>query len=200
MPPITKNLLIINVLVFAASYVARQYGVDLNDLFGLHFFLASSFNPLQLVSYMFLHAGWEHIFFNMFAVWMFGRIMEQTFGPQRFLLYYMVCGIGAGLMQEMVQYVSYLSQGLDAYDHVNLNGILMETSDYLNRWTTVGASGVFRDGLCRDRVALRADAFHGWSGPLRPLGRYALWPAAHSALAWPPQGRTLLEGLVEQPV
>ena len=141
MPPITKNLLIINVLVFAASYVARQYGVDLNDLFGLHFFLASSFNPLQLVSYMFLHAGWEHIFFNMFAVWMFGRIMEQTFGPQRFLLYYMVCGIGAGLMQEMVQYVSYLSQGLDAYDHVNLNGILMETSDYLNRWTTVGASG-----------------------------------------------------------
>ena len=141
MPPITKNLLIINVLVFAASYVARQYGIDLNDLFGLHFFMASSFHPLQLVSYMFLHAGWEHIFFNMFAVWMFGRIMEQTFGPQRFLVYYMVCGIGAGLMQEMVQYISYLSQGLDAYDHVNLGGILMETSDYLNRWTTVGASG-----------------------------------------------------------
>lgn len=141
MPAVTKNLLIINVLVYAASIVAGRYNIDLNDLFGLHFFLASSFHPLQLVSYMFLHAGLEHIFFNMFAVWMFGRIMEQTFGPKRFLLYYMVCGIGAGLLQELVQYISYLSQGLDAYDHVMIGGILMDTGDYLNRWTTVGASG-----------------------------------------------------------
>ena len=140
-PPITKNLLIINVLAFAATYVASLYGIDLKDLLGLHFFLANDFQIYQLVTYMFMHAGWEHIFFNMFAVWMFGRIMEQTFGTRRYLLYYFVCGIGAGLLQEVVQYFSYLSQGLDGYSQISLAGITMEMGDYLNRWTTVGASG-----------------------------------------------------------
>ncbi len=141
MPPITKNLLIINVLAFAATYVAGLYGIDLKDLLGLHFFLASDFRIYQLFTYMFMHAGLEHLFFNMFAVWMFGRIMEQTFGVRRYLIYYFVCGIGAGLLQEMVQYVSYVSQGFNDYSQISVAGITMEMSDFLNRWTTVGASG-----------------------------------------------------------
>lgn len=141
MPPITKNLLIINVLAFAATYVAGLYGIDLKDLLGLHFFLASDFRVYQIVTYMFMHAGLEHLFFNMFAVWMFGRIMEQTFGARRYLIYYFICGIGAGFLQEIVQYVSYVSQGLDDYTQISLAGITMEMGDYLNRWTTVGASG-----------------------------------------------------------
>ena len=68
-PPVTKNLLIINVLCFVGMFVARRYGIDINDLAGLHFFLASDFNVAQLISYMFLHANFQHIFFNMFAVW-----------------------------------------------------------------------------------------------------------------------------------
>ncbi len=141
MPAVTKNLLIINILMFAGTWVATRYSVDLENILGLHFFLANNFMPYQLFTYMFMHGNLEHLFFNMFAVWMFGRIMEQTMGPKRFLLYYIVCGLGAGVMQEIVQYISYYVQGLNAYDQVNLSGIHMEMGDYLDRWTTVGASG-----------------------------------------------------------
>ena len=104
-PPITKNLLIINVLCFFGAIVAERYGIDADKILSLHFFMASDFNMGQLVTYMFMHAGFTHIFFNMFALWMFGRVLEQVWGPKRFLIYYMVCGIGAGLFQELVQFI-----------------------------------------------------------------------------------------------
>ena len=100
-PPITKNLLIINVLCFFGAIVAERYGIDAEKILSLHFFMASDFNMGQLVTYMFMHGGFTHIFFNMFALWMFGRVLEQVWGPKRFLIYYMVCGIGAGLIQEI---------------------------------------------------------------------------------------------------
>ena len=80
LPAVTKNLLIINVLCFFGAIVARRYGIDLNDLLGLHFFMASDFKLFQLITYMFMHADFQHIFFNMFAVWMFGRTLEQVLG------------------------------------------------------------------------------------------------------------------------
>ncbi len=109
MPTITKNLLIINALAFLASYVLKGYGIDLDHIFGLHFFLSSDFRIYQPVTYMFLHGGFDHIFFNMFAVWMFGRVFEQLWGAKRYLLYYMVCGIGAGICQELVLFAEYLT-------------------------------------------------------------------------------------------
>ena len=141
MPTVTKNLLIINILFFAGRYVASLYNINLDDILGLHFFLAKNFHYYQLFTYMFMHGGLEHIFFNMFAVWMFGRIMEQTMGARRFLFYYLTCGLGAGLIQEIAQFGEYLYSGYNAYEQVNMNGMIVEMSDYLNRWTTVGASG-----------------------------------------------------------
>lgn len=141
LPPITKNLLIINVLVYLAQLVFERYGVDLTNLFGLHFILASDFKIWQLVTYMFLHGGIFHLFFNMFSLWMFGRIIEQVFGPKRFLLFYFVCGVGAGLMQELFQFGQYGVQGLAAYEMVSIDGYLMPKDMYLNLWTTIGASG-----------------------------------------------------------
>ena len=142
MPPVTKNLIIINLLMYLAKVVAMRYSIDFDDLLGLHFFMASDFKPYQLFTYMFVHGDLTHIFFNMFAVWMFGRIMEQVMGSQRFLFYYIVCGLGAGLMQEGAQYIEYVYQGLSAYDSVNLGGgLTVPMEAYLNRWTTVGASG-----------------------------------------------------------
>ena len=141
MPPVTKNLIIINLLMYLGKVVLNRYGIDFDELLGLHFFLASDFKLYQLFTYMFVHGGLEHIFFNMFAVWMFGRIMEQVMGSQRFLFFYIVCGLGAGLMQEGVQYIHYLYEGLNAYNNVDLGGYLIPMEAYLNRWTTVGASG-----------------------------------------------------------
>ena len=134
-PPVTKNLLIINVLCFVGMFVARRYGIDINDLAGLHFFLASDFNVAQLISYMFLHANFQHIFFNMFAVWMFGRVLEQVWGPKRFLTYYLICGIGAGLIQEVVQYIEYATV-LSNYDSVQTPFGIIPMSEYLNQMTT----------------------------------------------------------------
>ena len=143
MPPVTKNLLIINVLFFAARWAASlpAYGMELDDVLGLHFFMASHFNFYQIFTYMFMHASFSHLFFNMFAVWMFGRIMEQTMGSKRFLFYYLTCGLGAGLMQELVQLANYWIEGLNAYEQVSLGGTVVPMGEYLNRWTTVGASG-----------------------------------------------------------
>jgi membrane associated rhomboid family serine protease len=140
MPPVTKNLIIINVLLFLGTIVAERYGIDLNHILGLHFFLAGEFNPVQLFTYMFMHGGWSHVFFNMFAVWMFGCVLEQVWGPRRFLLYYLLCGVGAGVVQEIVQLVHYETV-LSAYDSVNLSGRIVPMADYLNLMLTVGASG-----------------------------------------------------------
>ena len=74
-PPVTKNMIIINVLFFLGTIVAERYGIDLNNFLGLHFFLADNFNPAQFFTYMFMHGGWSHLSFNMFAVWMFGCVL-----------------------------------------------------------------------------------------------------------------------------
>lgn len=108
-PPVTKNLLIINTLFFLGMIVAESYQIDLNRYLGLHFVLSEQFNTAQFFTYMFMHGGFSHLFFNMFAVWMFGRILEQVWGPKRFLFYYLLCGIGAGIIQELVTGISYFS-------------------------------------------------------------------------------------------
>lgn len=112
-PPITKNLLIINTLMFFGMIVAESYQLDLNRYLGLHFVLSDQFNLAQFITYLFMHGGFSHLFFNMFAVWMFGRILEQVWGPKRFLFYYLLCGIGAGVIQELVTGISYFSLQAD---------------------------------------------------------------------------------------
>lgn len=79
-----------------------KYGIDLNDLLGLYFFMVFDFNFVQLIIYMFMYGGFQYIFFNMFVLWMFGCMFEQVWGLKCFLFYYMVCGIGVGLVQELV--------------------------------------------------------------------------------------------------
>lgn len=140
-PTMTKNLLVINVLAFLATWVFERSGIDLNAMFGLHFFLASDFHFYQFLTYQFLHGGFTHILFNMFALWMFGSVMERVWGSKKFLFYYITCGIGAGFTQEIVQYIEYAVQGLAAYDYVNVNGMRITMDAYLNQWMTIGASG-----------------------------------------------------------
>ena len=134
MPPITKNLLIINFLMYIATGLLRNKGIDLTEWLGLHFFKSDSFMVYQLFTYMFMHGSFEHIFFNMFTFWMFGRILEQAWGPKKYLIYYLVCGVGAGLCQELVQYIDYVRQGLDQHDMVFVEKTIRS-------WCTVGASG-----------------------------------------------------------
>lgn len=138
-PTITKNLLIVNVVVFLATYLFRTMGVDLNNVLGLHFFLAPDFHIYQLFTYMFAHGGFSHIFFNMFALWMFGCIVERTWGPKKFLTYYIVCGVGAGLFQELAQFIA--SEQLPHFTLAQTMKVANANAAFLNLWTTVGASG-----------------------------------------------------------
>lgn len=140
-PTITKNLLIVNVVVFLATYLFRNMGIDLNNVLGLHFFLAPDFHIYQLFTYMFAHGGFSHIFFNMFALWMFGCIVERTWGPKKFLTYYIVCGVGAGLFQELAQFAHIASEQLPHFTLAQTMKVANANAAFLNLWTTVGASG-----------------------------------------------------------
>lgn len=141
LPTVVKNLLIINVLFFLATIAMESaFRINLSDYLGLHYIGASDFQPYQLVTYMFMHGSFSHLFFNMFALWMFGNTLENIWGPNKFLMFYFVCGIGAGLIQELVQYVYYMTE-LQHYNSVIYNGFSIPMSQYLNLLTTVGASG-----------------------------------------------------------
>ena len=140
LPPVVKNLLIINVLMYLATITLTRFNIDLTDYLGLHFFKASDFRVYQIITYMFMHANFGHLFFNMFALWMFGNTLENLWGSQRFLLFYMVCGIGAGLCQELVQYIEFAVR-LSDYTTVNTGSQIIPMATYLNMMNTVGASG-----------------------------------------------------------
>ena len=141
LPPVVKHLLIINVLLYLATFTMNRFHIDLTDYLGLHFFKASDFMAYQLITYMFMHGNFEHLFFNMFALWMFGNTLENIWGSKRFLWFYMLCGIGAGLCQEVVQYIQYVTT-LAQYDSVNFGGgQVISMANYLNMLNTVGASG-----------------------------------------------------------
>ena len=105
--PVVKNLLAINIIMWLLTLVApgflMRWGIDfsIEDILGMHYWAAEKFNPAQLVSYMFMHGGFNHMFFNMFALFMFGSALESVWGPRKFVLYYLVTGVGAGIVQQL---------------------------------------------------------------------------------------------------
>ena len=103
LPPVVKNLILINVLLLVATITAKSvFSYDLTTILALYFPKSELFKPLQILTHMFMHADFWHLFFNMFALYMFGGILENVWGPKRFFIYYMVCGLGAALTHETV--------------------------------------------------------------------------------------------------
>ncbi|HDO27193.1 MAG TPA: rhomboid family intramembrane serine protease, partial [Bacteroidetes bacterium] len=157
LPPVVKNLLIINILFFLATLALSRFGIDLNKYLALYYPASKQFGIWQLVSYMFMHGGWMHILFNMFALWMFGNVLENVWGPKRFLNFYLISGIGAGLTQILVAFIRlqahHLSLTPDEMNMVYSEGykILMSGRNYSDpslsfyniilNIPTIGASG-----------------------------------------------------------
>ena len=139
-PVVTRNLLIINVLVFVATYVFGVIGLDLDNLFGLFFIGSSNFGVWQFLTSMFMHANLMHIATNMFMLWMFGSVIEHVWGPRKFLFYYIICGIGGGLLQELVWYC--MPFVMDTIT-VTRNGVSIDIPSviYLQQTMAIGASG-----------------------------------------------------------
>jgi membrane associated rhomboid family serine protease len=102
-PPVVKNIIMINVLMLLVYYGAKSaFGIDLDSILGLYFPKSEQFKPVQIITHMFMHANFLHLLFNMYALYIFGQILEQTWGPKRFFIYYMICGLGAALTHETV--------------------------------------------------------------------------------------------------
>lgn len=105
LPTVVKNLIIINSLIVLATFVLGRAGIDIADYLGLHYWRSHYFKPWQFLTHMFLHGSFNdvngtivHLFSNMFALWMFGSILENLWGPKRFLIFYLVCGLGAAVL------------------------------------------------------------------------------------------------------
>lgn len=127
LPPVCKNLLIINVLAFFTTYVLKLKGINLEDYLGLHFFMADNHYIWQYITYSFMHANFNHLFFNMFAIWMFGYTLENIWGTKRFIFFCFTAALGAAFVQQITYYFMYgdLVQALS-------NGVLM-VSDGVQR-------------------------------------------------------------------
>ena len=124
-PPVVKNLIIINALVYmATALIQPAHNASMENC--ALWLGAPLFHTYQFGTYMFVHANFEHIFFNMFALWMFGRTLEYELGSKRFLAFYMVCGVGAGVLQLLVGWLEY------RYGNVGMMALMVPT---------VGASG-----------------------------------------------------------
>ena len=136
--PIVLNLIIINVLVYFAqmAFGGQDNGQSVYDLFALHHYKSDVFRPYKLVTHMFMHGGLFHLLFNMLGLWMFGTVLERLWGPKRFLIFFLVCGLGAGLAQ-MGNYI-YDFRGYDQHRFPfdpEFYQLLMRAN------ATVGASG-----------------------------------------------------------
>jgi len=143
LPPIVKNLIFINALFFLATqFLFRDIGeFGLQGMFGLWPINHENFRPYQIFTHMFTHASIGHIFFNMFSLWMFGRMLENIWGPKKFLLFYLVCGIGAAVAHMTVAYFQY-QQVLDTLQMLKATG----QTEYIDMIQSqpmyaVGASG-----------------------------------------------------------
>lgn len=101
-PPVVKNLLIINVIIFLGQIILEQQQIQLMAYGGLVNWKMEEFMPFQFVTHMFMHGSLGHLFFNMFSLWMFGKILENYWGPKRFLLFYLLCGIAAAFAQQIM--------------------------------------------------------------------------------------------------
>ena len=158
LPPVVKNLLIINALFFLAMLVLNSsFNYDLVALFGLHYPRSHDFGVWQFITYMFMHGSFQHILFNMFALWMFGNTLENVWGGKRFLNYYLITGIGAALIQLLVAYIriAALRTGLSPEEiqiiYTEGYGVLQKGMNYQNEamaainiivnTPTIGASG-----------------------------------------------------------
>lgn len=155
-PPVTKNLIIVNFIIWLAMMIMPgSAGQKVLDFGGLHYWSAPDFNPVQFLTYMFMHdtRSFAHILFNMFTLFMFGITLERVLGSPRFLFYYISCGIGAALVQELVWHFTW--EGILVKWIANGYGTDFETAraaidqaltmghqiPMLNAFVTIGASG-----------------------------------------------------------
>lgn len=133
MPPVTKNLILVNLFIYLVMLIApASKTAVINHYCALHYFTSPDFNAAQLFTYMFVHGGFMHVFFNMFTLFMFGPQIEYSLGSKRFLFYYISCGIGAALIQEGV-FAIMLQKYMSMFTPDQMHEIITEGANAMRR-------------------------------------------------------------------
>ncbi|NLJ43296.1 MAG: rhomboid family intramembrane serine protease [Bacteroidales bacterium] len=133
LPPVVKNLILINILMLIATWTVQGVlGIDLTTILGLYFPKSDMFRPLQILTHMFMHANFWHLFFNMYALYIFGGILENVWGPKRFFIFYMICGLGAALTHETVIMFQYMKL-MNSISSEQLQTVLSDGAAYLSQ-------------------------------------------------------------------
>ncbi len=187
-PPVVKNLIIINVLAWVASITLHRFNIDLVDWCGLHYWESEKFNVAQLFTYMFLHdtSTIYHLLFNMFGIWMFGKNIEMLWGPKKFLIFYFVSGIGAGIIQQLAWMYS-LSPAIEAFNQYANTKDIQLLMPYLNNLTEHTYIPLSQLWALKEQL-LNAPVTVGASGALFGilLGFAVLFPQARMVLLFFP--------------
>ncbi len=176
-PPVVKNLIIINVLMLVATYIMKMRGINLASILGLHYIGSPAFQPYQLVTHLFMHGGFPHLLFNMFALWMFGRVLESVWGPKRFFIYYFVTGLGAAALHMLVLFIEY---------KVTISHI---SPDQLEYFKELAANGKYIQGTASETItSIMSTPTVGASGAVFGvlLGFGMLFPNTQLMLLFPP--------------
>ncbi len=149
-PPVVKNLILINVIMLLATWVLENaFGVRLSQILGLHYFKSEYFQPYQIVTHMFMHGGLMHIFFNMFALWMFGRVLETVWGSKRFFIYFIVTGLGAAALHTFVI-------------HIELQNIADKIAAFQNTPTPNGFAALAKNSFSEFDPRYYRDFLNAW--------------------------------------
>ncbi|MEX0987615.1 MAG: rhomboid family intramembrane serine protease [Bacteroidales bacterium] len=126
-PPVVKNLIVINIIMFVAMLAFSQlFRIELNRILGMYYIGSPLFKPWQIVTHMFMHGGFMHILFNMWALWIFGKTLESVWGGKRFLIYYLVTGLGAVFFHQLVMYIELAPQIADFKATYNVDVLTVE--------------------------------------------------------------------------
>lgn len=140
MPPVSKNLLYLNIAVFLLTYVFSTKGIYLPDFLGLHYIDSPQFKPFQIFTYQFVHAGLLHLAFNMFGLYIFGTRLENIWGAKKYLFFYLFCVAGAA-------FFLFVTDGFRIYQETGflaprgkVNEISFSVYEIYNK-VTIGASG-----------------------------------------------------------
>ncbi|MBS1773585.1 MAG: rhomboid family intramembrane serine protease [Bacteroidetes bacterium] len=112
LPPVVKNLIIINAIMLFAKYALERMGIDLDNYLGLHYWKSQHYHFWQYFTHMFMHGNITHLVFNMFALWMFGSVLENVWGPKRFITFYIISGLGAAFL-----YMGVIAYQLNVFQH-----------------------------------------------------------------------------------
>ncbi|WP_107040262.1 rhomboid family intramembrane serine protease [Brumimicrobium mesophilum] len=182
MPPVVKNLLLLNVIMFIITQIGEMQGIPMTYILGGYVFNSPHFEPYQMVTHFFMHGGFFHILFNMFALVIFGSALEQVWGPKRFFIFYMSTALGAFFLHQLVGYIEVKS----IEEQLVANGGNLNDIKQAVRNLPVG--NIFTEGLLRDYSIAVSTPVVGASGAVYGIlvGFGYLFPNTKLMLLFPP--------------